>query len=294
MGERKRPEWVDQAIRWYTEDGLSLNQIADRVRRSFGAVWYQLKRTGVQLRSCKEGTRLRRWKDTRTENLTFEPDTVTIGLISYSLGDGHFNRDGCSVRYGMKTSVLRDYLSELLQGLGLSSHTRLRSNSMWYVEVCDVRWWEFCKRFADDFDYLRENALKWPDHFVYGFFAAEGHHTILPNGAVVVGFSNKKLALLELVAECLEALGYQTTLVGPAKDGCYQLNLRGSSLAKVQFAVNSPYPNKRASSNYLLRRHLVKPELQKIYDEALEELYATYGKERVDRELLQAKRTKRV
>lgn len=287
-----RPSWVNEAAQLY-EQGYSTYQIAERVNRSAVAVREQLISVGVTLRSCWVASRLRRWRDTGTEDLIFEPGAVTVALIGYALGDGHLAVDS-SVRYFMKPTILRDYLCHVLSSLRLRPYSLPGYDNTWTVIVSDVRWWQFNQRFKADYNYLRENALRWPDHFTYGFLAAEGTHCIgIYNRAVHLNTGNKNLNLLALVAECLKALGYQTTLVGPNKNGCYQLNLRGSSFAKAQFAVNSPYPNKRIPSNYLLGRHLLKPEVQRIYDEALEELYTTYGRELVDQELLPAKRTKR-
>jgi len=193
----------------------------------------------------------------------------------------------------MKPTIVRDYVVALLKSLGLRPGTVQHSNRYWKVYICDVRWYEWNSKFFTDYTFLRNNALKYPEAFVYGFLAAEGTHFIETNGSITESFSNTNTQLLELTAECLHVLGYETTLNPPQKDGSRALRLRGPSLNKAKFAVKSPFPNKRIPSNYLVRRSLLNPELQAIYDRALRELYAEYGKERVDKELLPAKKTRK-
>lgn len=139
--------------------------------------------------------------------------------------------------------------------------------------------------------------MKWPAPFVYGFLAAEGHHCIqVPQsgrGHVQLGCTNKDRRLLEIVRGCLIAIGFESSINGPNVNGGYQLNIHGTNLEKAQFAVQSPWPNKRAPSNYLVRRDQLGPDVQAMYDQALHELYEQYGEERVNEELMPAKRTEK-
>jgi len=292
-GARLRHEtfgWVDDAERLYQE-GYSLYQVATRVGKSYTTVRDQLQQAGTELRSKKEGTRLRKWQDNGTLGLSFEPSELTLTLIGYGVGDGHLDKYGRYVSYAMKPTIVREHTVILLQNLSLRPFYTQRSNGVHNVVVSDVRWTEFNQSFFTDYNYLRIHALKYPEAFVYGFLAAEGSHCIESGGSIKISFSNTDAQLLELITECLHILEYETTLGPPNKNGVRELRLRGSSLGKARFAVNSPWPNKRIPSNYLVRRSAVNSELRNIYDRALEELYVKYGKELVDHELLPAKYT---
>jgi len=282
--------WINKAERLYQE-GYSLNQVSAVVGRSHGTVRYHLQHAEVELRSRVGGIRLRKQGSRGLLDLHWEPSATTLSLIGYGVGDGHLGKNGRFVSYAMKPTIVRDYVVTLLESLGLHPCNAQHSCGVWEVRAFDVRWVKFNEPFFTDCQYLRKYALKYPGSFAYGFFAAEGTHYIGYNGSVRVSLSNTNAQLLELTAECLYILGYETTLDPLKSDGARELRLRGSSLVKAKFAINSPFPNKRIPSNYSVRRSLLKPELQAIYDRALQELYAKYGKERVDKELLPAKRT---
>jgi len=283
--------WTGEAEHLYRE-GYSLSQIAVRVNKSHTAVRKQLKRKGVKLRSRAEGTRLRKQGSRGLLDLHWEPSETTLGLIGYVVGDGYLDKNGWYVSYGMKPTIVRDYVTTLLESLNLRPSIVQQSYGCWEIRIHDVRWAKFNESFFTDHKYLRNYALKFPKAFVYGFLAAEGSHTINYKGSVKVSFSNTNTQLLELTAECLHILGYESSLY--VNGSAYTLNILGSSFDKAKFAIGSPWPNKLVPTNYSKRRSLLKPETRNIYDQALKELYAAYGRERVDEELLPAKYTREI
>jgi len=291
MSKHKAPGWVKGAARLY-ESGYSLSQIAPIVNRAPTTVRDQLKQAGIELRSSKEGIRLRTWQDNGTLGLSFEPSELTLSLIGFGVGDGHLCRDRCTVAYIMKPTIVRDHIAYLLRGLGLRPSTAQLLSGVWEVRTCDVRWVEFNKPFFTNHNYLRSYALAYPTAFVQGLFAAEGSHCIRANGSIDVRLSNTSVLLLSITAECFGILNYNTSLhILSKKAHIRSLNILGSNLTKAKLMTTSPWPNKRVPSNYLVRRSLLKSEIRNIYDQALEELYTTYGKERVNKELLPAKNT---
>jgi len=282
--------WVEEAIKLY-QSGYSLSQIALRTGKGCETVRYQLQHAEVKLRSKKEGNRLRTWQDNGTLGLSFEPSATTLSLIGFGVGDGHLNKSGRKLEYSMRPTIVRNYVARLLRGLGLKLGIVQLPYGNWKVYACDIRWVEFNEPFFTDYAYLYNYTLKWPAAFVYGFFAAEGSHFVCPNGSIQTSFSNTDVRLLNIAAECLNILGYETTLGSLRKDGARELRLRGPSLDKAKFVINSPWPNKRVPSNYLVRRSIVNSELRLLYDRVLQELYTTYGERRVNEELLPAKFT---
>lgn len=312
-GRKSRPCWVGEAMRLYQE-GYSTVQISNILRKDPSYIRTELLREGIKLRGRGEGREARNEREfVETLLPQWLSSAIAIRLLSYGLGDGststgkRFKRN----QYATKSSLLRDEVITWFESLGLSPLSFLReSTGVWQIKANTAHWYRFNRRLRDDTELLRKCALTYPADFVAGFLAAEGHHFITPTGLIELGADNTELTWLEILKDCFEALGLNAKVHGPfwthggyKTEYCtnpkplYRLRVaqqKELNYEKAKFCTETLPMNKKLPSNYLLRRHLLRPEVQEIYDRTLEELYATYGKERVDRELLPAKRTKRM
>jgi intein-encoded DNA endonuclease-like protein len=193
--------------RLYCDEGLSINEIADKFGISYFVVWCRLRRDGISLRSRVEALRIKR-------KISLEPTKTLCYILGVLFGDGsafwekskYYGKRGI-VKLAVKDKKFAQAFHESLRQIGLNPSSLYLDRGCWVTRAISWKFVTWFKQLTlDDVRKMlgeRERKLA----LIRGFYESEGCLSV--NGKKRwIRFSNTDVNIMNLVISLLEQLEY--------------------------------------------------------------------------------------